>query len=242
MLERFRQATQLATANDADGKIQVLPGDTVGRTGELGQRPGDMNAVEMAERQPAQNAIGKDGREPRREREDPRHQAHRRPRCGIVCGIRDKPLAERLLQIRAGHGLEQLDALCTPLAAQLIIASEIVCRDRAVRLEDFLLGVPLVVVEPPVVQLDLAAANQIDGCVQRADGATAVRHIPASGPPVPGRNENRIRPVTGQVKLGGGEQLTRVGVVDIRARIDCSALGQAVFEAHLEFVVPVVPC
>ena len=81
MLERFRQAAQLATANDADGKIQVLPGDTVGRTGELGQRPGDMNAVEMAERQPAQNAIGKDRTQSRSEREQPRHNA-----SGTSCG------------------------------------------------------------------------------------------------------------------------------------------------------------
>ena len=60
VLERLRQSPQLATANGANGKIQVLLGDAVGRAGELGKRPGNVHAVEMAERQPAQAAISED--------------------------------------------------------------------------------------------------------------------------------------------------------------------------------------
>ena len=151
VLERLRQAPQLATANGANGKIQVLLGDTVGRAGEFGQRPGNVHAVEAAEREQAQAAVCEDGRKSRGKREDPRHQARGRLRCRIVSRIRNQSLAERLLEIRPGHRLEQLDALRTALAAQLVISGEIVRGDRAVHLQNILLRIPLVVIQPPIV-------------------------------------------------------------------------------------------
>ena len=148
---------------------------------------------------------------------------------------------QRSPQVRAGHRLEQFNTLQAIRAAKLVISRQIVRGDRVVHLEDLLLRIPFVVIETPVVQLDLSVANHVDRRVYHAGRIRTLRCVIVSGLPIPRGDEHRKRTVARQVKLGGGEQLSRHGVIDIWPRINHAALRQAVFERHLKFVVAVVP-
>ena len=200
-----------------------------------------MHPIEPAERDPAQPAVGQHRNKAGSNRQNPRHGAGGAPGYRIICGVRDEVLAKGLLQVRAGHRLEQLDTLQAIRAAKLVISRQIVRGDRVVHLEDLLLRIPFVVIETPVVQLDLSVANHVDRRVYHAGRIRTLRRVIVSGLPVPRGDEHRKRTVARQVKLGGGKQFSRHGVIDIWPRINHAALRQTVFERHLKFVVAVVP-
>ena len=241
VFKRLRQAAKLLAPNPLNRKVQVLPGYAFRGARELAQRTGDMHPIEPTERDPAQPAVHQHRSKAGGNRQNPRHGAGGALGRRVICGVRDEVLAKGLPQVRAGHRLEQFNTLQAIRAAKLVISRQIVRGDRVVHLEDLLLRIPFVVIETPVVQLDLSVANHVDRRVYHAGRIRTLRCVIVSGLPIPRGDEHRKRTVARQVKLGGGEQLSRHGVIDIWPRINHAALRQAVFERHLKFVVAVVP-
>ena len=74
ILQRLGQATKFFAPHALDREIQILTGDAPRGARQLPQGPGDVNAVEVLEREPTQAAVRQNGHKPRRKREDPRHR------------------------------------------------------------------------------------------------------------------------------------------------------------------------